>query len=32
MGFAFTNILKLAMALAGRSDISHIDRSLVQRV
>ena len=29
MGFAFTNILKLAMALAGQSDLSQIDRSLV---
>ena len=31
MGFTFTNLLELAMAL-GRSDLSQIDRSLVQRV
>jgi len=32
MGFTFTNLLELAMALAGRSDLSQIDRSLVKRV
>ncbi len=29
MGFTFTNLLELAMSLAGQSDLSQIDRSLV---
>ena len=32
MGFTFTNLLELTMSLAGQSDLSRIDWSLVKRV